>query len=175
MMVFPDSFPLLTQTVKVLFLYLFLLMLLILNLAHLPLMSEAGTRPAFLLIGIYFWVIFRPNLMPLPLVFLLGILLDILSGGLVGLNTFCFMLVALLVNSQRRFLLGQSWQVIWAGFFVAVLMFQSVQIIAYSLARWQVPSIGQAVASVVVSVLAYPLLLIPLMGLNRFLVSRGRY
>lgn len=174
-MIWPESLPLLNQTVKIVSLYLFLILLLLLNLAHLPFMSEAGTRPAFLLIGIYFWVIFRPNFIPLPLLFLLGIFLDILSGGLVGLNTLCFMLVALLVNSQRRFLLGQSWQVIWAGFFVAALMVQSIQIIAYGLSEWQVPSLGQALASVVMSVLSYPLLLVPLMGLNRFLANRGRY
>ena len=111
--------------------YAFLFILLILNLIDLPFMAEDSGRLAFLLIGIYFWTIYRPSLLPYPLIFCAGLFLDFLSGGLVGLYALCFMVLGMIVRSQRRFLLGQSWPVIWAGFCVALIVVTILQMIAY--------------------------------------------
>lgn len=149
--------------------YLLLFILLILNLVDIPLMKEDTGRSAFLLIGIYFWTIYRPSLLPYPLVFCAGLILDFLSGGLVGLYALCFMVLVMIVRSQRRFLLGQSWPVVWAGFCVAVVVVTGFQFVAYSLSNWEFPPLIPQFFNLISSFCLYPLILPPMMLLNRLL------
>lgn len=101
--------------------YLFLVFLMLLALIDIPWVTTGEIRQGFLVAGLYFWSIYRPTLLPYIVVFLFGITLDFLSGGLLGLNTICFIVLVMIVRSQNRFLLGQSWQMIWAGFMVAII------------------------------------------------------
>lgn len=149
--------------------YLFLFILLILNLVDMPLLGADAGRLAFLLIGIYFWTVFRPSLLPYPLVFCAGLLLDFLSGGLVGMYALCFMVLVIIVRGQRRFLLGQSWPVIWAGFCVAVMVVTLFQVLAYSLSSWGFPPLIPLGFNLITSFCLYPLLLPVMMLLNRLL------
>jgi rod shape-determining protein MreD len=163
----PERFETLADFLRIAGVYLFLGFLLLLNVANIPLLHEGMTRPAFLLTGIYFWTLTRPNLLPFPLVFGFGFLLDILSGGAVGFHTLVFMAVALIVRGQRRFLLGQAWQVVWAGFIFAAILAQVAGGIVHALATQTLPSLFQMTLQVVVSALAYPILLFPMTFLNR--------
>jgi len=149
--------------------YLLLLILLMMNLVYIPLLGTEGGRLAFLLVGIYFWSIYRPALLPYPLVFGAGLALDFLSGGLVGLYALCFMIMVIIVKGQRRFLLGQSWPVIWAGFCVAVVVVTSFQFAAYGLSSWVVPPFIPVAYNLIISFLLYPMLLPLMIPLNRLL------
>ena len=60
--------------------YIFIIMLLLLNLITLPVLGSDGAKLSFLLIGVYFWSIYRPSLLPYPFIFVMGLLLDFLSG-----------------------------------------------------------------------------------------------
>lgn len=155
--------------IKIIVIYVLLFLMMILNLVNMPFLGEDGGNISFLLIGIYFWLIFRPSLIPYPLLFVAGITLDFLSGGLVGLYTLCFMILGVIVRNQRRFLLGQSWSVLWAGFCVASIIITFIQFLAYSLAYYAFAPILPMIFSLVISFLLYPLLLPPLMFLNRLL------
>ena len=155
--------------IRALSVYLFIVLLFCLNLASIPLLGSGIVRPAFLLIGIYFWTIARPMLLPMPLVFLLGLLFDVVSASVVGLHTFAFTIICLLVRSQRRYLLGQPWPVLWAGFAIAALILGVIQMLVFMLESGVFPSLWLLLANVLVSSLAYPLMT-PLMNLiNRFL------
>lgn len=157
------------HTLKLLGLYVLLFILILLNLVKFPLLGTDGGKLSFLLMGIYFWTIYRPTLLPYPMVFAAGFLLDLLSGGLVGLNALCFMLVAMIVRGQRRFLLGQSWPVVWAGFCVAVTLVMSIQYVVYALDSLTVLSPIALGFNLLISYLLYPLILTPMTLLNRLL------
>jgi rod shape-determining protein MreD len=163
----PDRYDAVTGFLRGVGVYVFLLLLLLLNVANIPLLHEGMTRPAFLLTGIYFWSLTRPSFLPLPLVFAFGFLFDLLSGGAVGLHTLVFLAVAIIVRGQRRFLLGQSWQVVWVGFVVAALLAQLAGGVVHLLSTQSLPSLLPFVAQIAVSALAYPILLFPMMFLNR--------
>lgn len=150
-------------------LYAVLFLLILLNLVKFPLLGADGGKLSFLFIGIYFWTIYRPGLLPYPLIFLSGLLLDLLSGGLVGLNALCFMVVAMIVRGQRRYLLGQSWSVVWAGYCVAVTLVMLIQYVLYCLSAMVVLPIIPLGFNLLTSYLLYPLLLTPMMLLNRLL------
>lgn len=157
------------HAVKLSGLYVTLFLLILLNLVKFPLLGDDGGKLSFLLIGIYFWTIYRPTLLPYPLIFASGLLLDFLSGGLVGLYALCFMIVAIIVRGQRRFLLGQSWSVVWAGYCVAVTMVMCIQYLVYSLDSLTIlPPVALAF-NLVISYLLYPLILPPMILLNRSL------
>ncbi len=85
---------------------------------HLP--GFAALAPAVTLISVYYWTIFRPDLMPAPAVFAIGLLQDILSGTALGVNALILLLVYTVVLGQRRFFLGKSFLVMWWGFALVV-------------------------------------------------------
>lgn len=149
--------------------YVLLGVLLAMNVVDVPLLGKDGGRIAVLLAGIYFWSIYRPTLLPYPLVFCGGLVLDFLGGGLVGLYALCFMVMVMLVRGQRRFLLGQSWPVVWAGFCVAAAVVTAFQYLAYAVSALSVPPIAPVAINLIVSTLLYPLLLPLMMLLNRAL------
>ncbi len=72
--------------------------------------------PLLAMIGVYYWSVYRPDLMPTPLVFVFGVLLDILSGGPVGLMALLLLLVHGICVSQRQVLATKSFYVGWFGF-----------------------------------------------------------
>lgn len=156
---------------KIAGIYAFLVILFVMSVVELPFLGAEGGRLAFFLIGLYFWSVYRPHLLPYPVVFLSGLLLDFVSGGLVGLYALCFMVIVMIVRGQRRFLQGQSWPVIWAGFAVAVCVVMIVQCVAYSLANWALPPLLPIVFNLVISGLLYPLLLPVMMLLNRSVID----
>lgn len=154
---------------RVLSIYLFLGLLFMLNLANIPILGSGNVSPAFLLMGIYFWTISRPSLLPLPVVFLIALIFDIVSGSVVGLHTLAFMIIVVLVKSQRRYLMGQPWLVLWAGFAIAMLILGLIQFLVFAIQSGNVPPLWILPVNVLISVLAYPLMT-PLMNrLNRVL------
>jgi rod shape-determining protein MreD len=77
--------------------------------------------PMLVLIGVYYWSLYRPDLMPMPLVFVFGVLLDILSGGPLGLMALLLLLVHGICVSQRQVLANKSFYVGWFGFTVVAI------------------------------------------------------
>lgn len=72
--------------------------------------------PSFGLMGVFFWSVFRPDLMPYWLAFLIGLLMDILAGGPPGLNALLLLAAQAFCASQRRVLVGRTFPILWAGF-----------------------------------------------------------
>lgn len=84
-------------------------------------------KPVLPLAAIYYWSLYRPDLMPAPIAFVLGLLYDILSGAPVGVHAVVFVVLHAVVNKQRRFLIGKSFAINWMGFTaVAVGAFAAV-------------------------------------------------
>ena len=81
---------------------------------HVP--EYARVVPLLSLMAIYHWAVFRPELLPAFAVFVIGLLQDILSGTPIGVHALVFLIVYGLVLSQRRFLAGKSFAVVWLGF-----------------------------------------------------------
>lgn len=81
---------------------------------RLPLVSMVA--PSLTLIAVYYWTIYRPDLLNGFFILLLGLLQDLLIGSAPGVNSFVLLLAYLLVVSQRRFFHGKSFSVVWWGF-----------------------------------------------------------
>lgn len=72
--------------------------------------------PSLTLIAVYYWTVYRPDLMGAVVILALGLLQDLLVGGPPGVTAFVLLLVYLAVVSQRRFFHGRSFGLVWWGF-----------------------------------------------------------
>jgi rod shape-determining protein MreD len=96
--------------------YAFMAVLFALNVIAVPYPMSGTVKIPFILMTLYYWSIYRPTLVPPPLAFCTGLLMDLLSGLPVGLNAALLVAIQWLVSDQRRFLTGQPFIVIWLGF-----------------------------------------------------------
>lgn len=92
------------------------LILVIISVVPMRILEFTSITPLLPLISIYHWTIFRPNLLPIYAVFLIGVLQDILTGSPVGVNALVFLLVYGAVLAQNVFFIGKSFFVLWIGF-----------------------------------------------------------
>lgn len=76
----------------------------------------APVTPLFTVMAVYYWTIYRPDLLPSYAVFAAGLMQDVLSGEPVGLMALVLLLVHGVCLSQRRVLAGKSFLVGWFGF-----------------------------------------------------------
>lgn len=77
--------------------------------------------PALTLIAVYYWTIYRPDLLNGFFILLLGVLQDMLTGAPVGISSFVLLLTYLVVVTQRKFFHGKSFSVVWWGFMLVAL------------------------------------------------------
>ena len=78
----------------------------------------APVTPFFALMAVYYWSLYRPEKLPPPAVFAIGLIQDALGGGPMGMVTLMLLAVYGVGVSQRRFFLGKSFVVEWCGFAV---------------------------------------------------------
>ncbi len=91
-------------------------LLLLLAAAPLGLPGQAQLLIAAALGCVFFWSLFRPAAMPPPLVFLLGLLVDLLGYAPIGVDVVVLLLVHGLALRWRRFLVRQGFLVVWLAF-----------------------------------------------------------
>lgn len=124
-------------------------------------------RPAFMLTAVYYWTILRP--LPPLAVFALGLILDLLSNYWFGMNALVLVAVQALTTHNRKFLLGQSFLVIWAGFALVAFGAAAVQWALFSLFDTALISAKPILISTVLSVVLFPLSVLPLAGVHKAL------
>jgi len=101
-----------------------LLLVVLVFLGQLPysLSGHASVTPYFLLMGIFYWGLHRPDLLPAVAVFVIGLMQDALEGEPFGVNAFVLVAVYWLVVSQQQHFRGRAFLVVWLGFAAAALI-----------------------------------------------------
>ncbi|KLN62046.1 hypothetical protein WH96_00400 [Kiloniella spongiae] len=94
------------------------LLLTVLFLVPLRIPNLAEVVPSILLISVFYWTLYRPDLMPIWAVFGLAFIHDLLSGILLGVGPLILLLFCLALNGQRKFLVGASFSALWINFFI---------------------------------------------------------
>ena len=95
---------------------LFTMILVVINMVPLHIPGIARIMPVLPLIAVYHWAVYRPTLLPAPVVFAIGLLHDVLSGAPLGVNALVYLGVYGIVIFQQRFFTGKSFLVVWLGF-----------------------------------------------------------
>jgi rod shape-determining protein MreD len=81
---------------------------------HIP--GYAALVPAFTLMVVYHWAIYRPDLLPPLIIFLIGIAHDLLAGGPPGVTALLLLLARTVVLRYRRWFPDRRFPFVWAGF-----------------------------------------------------------
>ena len=113
--------------------------------------------PSVGLISVYYWSLYRPDLMMPGAAFLIGLFADLLSGGPFGLNALVLVLVQWFAVSQRPSLYGKSYAVGWLGFGVLAAAASAAYWVAASAAYLRLLDPGPVAVQGTVSILTYPL------------------
>ncbi|NBX65866.1 MAG: rod shape-determining protein MreD [Proteobacteria bacterium] len=135
----------------------FILLLALLSMQSFTLSSLLTVNMALVLHALYFWSVFRPRIFPAWLAFLLGFLIDIVSGRLLGLNAFLFVFIQLVILRQRRYLLSQPFATQWGAFLFLALVAEALRWGIMALVDTAILSPLPALTSAVCSAAIYPI------------------
>jgi rod shape-determining protein MreD len=81
----------------------------------------SAIAPNFTLMVVFYWAIYRPDLLPTAVAFAIGLVQDALMGTPIGLNALLLIAVHGVVVTQRRFFQGKTFAVVWSAFTVIAL------------------------------------------------------
>ncbi|MBO6784346.1 MAG: rod shape-determining protein MreD [Alphaproteobacteria bacterium] len=148
-----------------------LVLLVFLTHLHVPIPHFSDIAPALPLMGIYYWVVFRPDLMPRVLVFAVGLFQDALIGAPFGLTALVYLVAHSFVLSQRRYIVGKPFWIFWAGFAIVAPAAGALTWMLASALRGAVLPGDVVLASVVLTVFVFPLVAWLLLRMQRWLVG----
>ena len=101
--------------------FLVLLCLVVLTAIPTRLPGFAQVAPSWPIIGIFYWSIYRPDLLPMWAAFLIGILADTVLDMPLGISALLFLLIRGIVVSQRRFFLTNAFPMTWGAFAIIAM------------------------------------------------------
>lgn len=96
--------------------------MILLQMMHIPLPGYGLVQPYFVLIGVYYWAIYRPTLISPVFLFFIGIMLDIILGLPLGFFTVSCLVLQRVTHDQRTYLTGQPFLVVWLVFTLAIAL-----------------------------------------------------
>jgi rod shape-determining protein MreD len=76
----------------------------------------AALTPAFTLMAVYHWTIYRPDLLPAAALFAVGFAEDLLTGGPVGVGALVLLIARGAVLQYRRYFVNRAFPFVWSGF-----------------------------------------------------------
>lgn len=72
--------------------------------------------------AVFYWAVYRPDLLPPAAAFLLGLWQDMMFGTAFGMYALVFLIVHTVLAAQRRFFQGKSFLVVWWAFALVALL-----------------------------------------------------
>lgn len=81
-----------------------------------PIPGYAALTPALILMAVFHWTLYRPDLLPPLAIFLTGAAFDLVSGGPPGLTALVLLATRAVVLRYRRWIMDRSFPFVWGGF-----------------------------------------------------------
>lgn len=132
------------------------LLLVMAGMVPLHIMDLSPIVPSLALIAIFFWAAHRPDLMPAWVVFLIGLLQDLLTSTPLGVGVVALLLVYASVTSQNRFLTNASFLLLWCIFTVVAAGAILAMWLLTSLVVGEIVDIRPAIFQYFMTVAVYP-------------------
>lgn len=139
----------------------------------LPNPAPSALAPFLTLCVLYFWTVYRPDLLSSWAVFALGLVLDAVGGLPLGLTALALLLGRGALLSGQRFLLAQPFMVIWACFVPMVLLVAALRWVLASLFWSRAFPIQPLLGEALLTLAVYPLVGWLLAGMQRRLAERA--
>lgn len=116
----------------------------------------AGIVPALPLIGIYYWAVYRPDLLVPSVAFATGLINDMVLGTPIGISSLAFLVIQGMTATQTRFFNGKSFLVIWSGFALVTALALLLETILSSLIFSHTPLASALLIEYALTVCFYP-------------------
>ncbi|WP_259780763.1 rod shape-determining protein MreD [Aestuariispira ectoiniformans] len=138
---------------------------------HIP--NFAQVSPLLALISIYYWAIYRPDLMPMLAVFLLGLADDLMSGSVLGVSSFIYLICYALVGAQRRFFYVKGFGIVWWGFMLVAALMIALKWVVVCLLDQNLYSFLPSVFSYLMSLAFFPIMAVILWAAHKTVPQQG--
>ncbi len=132
-------------------------LLILLSVTKLPLPYYATVAPFLPLMGIYCWIVLRPELVPRTVVFALGLVHDALIGLPLGVMALVYLAAHPVLTAQRRFLIRHSFLSYWWGFALFAPTASFLTWLLLSLLRGGLIPPAGALSELLAGILVFPL------------------
>lgn len=147
------------------------LLLMFLTQAPFGIRGQAELLPAVTLVSVWFWSMARPDTMPPPLVFLIGLLADLVGYLPLGVSAFTMLAVHGMATSLRRFLAQHGFALIWTVFGLVAVAAAMLMWLLVMLLNFRLLPPNAAVFEAVLAIAAYPVLAIPFSAAHRSIAN----
>lgn len=146
-------------------------LLMMLAQAPLGIPEQAALLPAVAFCCVWFWSLVRPEAMPPPVVFVLGLLVDLLGYLPLGVGVFALLAVQAVAHFLRRGLSRRGFAWIWLSFAVVAAGVSLALWLLTMLLTFHLLSPYPALFIAIVTVAIYPVLAVPFAGANRSIAN----
>jgi len=146
----------------------------LLTAAPLGLPAQAEVQGAVALASVFFWSLFRPGSMPPPVVFVLGVLVDLLDYAPPGVGVLSLLLVHGLALRWRRVLVRQGFAAVWLTFAGIAAGAAAVQWALTSVLLFRLLPPGPGMFQAVLAAGLYPVLAVVLTRAHQTLAEPRR-
>lgn len=130
--------------------------------------------PFLSLAAVYYWCIFKPRLMPVSAVFLLGLLQDILSGGPLGMMALLLLVVRIFVVRQSSRFLEREFLFNWLVFIMVALVFGLATWIVATIYLKEAQNLWNAFGQSMFTIAIFPVVVLLLGWVRGLLVTENR-
>lgn len=113
-------------------------------------------QPSFMLMFLFYWSIYRPTLIPSWLVFIMGLMLDLISGFPVGLQALLFVLIQRVITDQRKVFSGQPFWTVFFGYCLVAMFFNVTQYFVFGMLQGEFIKLEPVMATILLSVIFFP-------------------
>ena len=139
----------------------------LLDLLWIPVPGFNAVAPAFPVMAVYCWAVWRPQTLPYSGVFVAGLFEDLIRGTPLGTGALALLAVLGFVWAQQRLLRTRSFEVLWLGFAVTALIAAAATWGAIAFAYRTVLSPWPGGMQYLLTVAAFPALAFLLMRIER--------
>jgi rod shape-determining protein MreD len=133
-------------------------LLVMIAMMHLPLPGFAQLAPMLPMMAVYYWSLHRPELLPFWVVFLIGLTIDILTGGTLGFNALMLLLLSAFMRPQQRYLFEKGFAIHWIVFMVVVAVYEFLRWAVMAAIAQNFLSLGDPALRVLLAIAIYPCL-----------------
>lgn len=130
--------------------------------------------PPIYLVPIFFWLVYAPQLMPLTIIFLIGIVKDLLTGAPVGLTSLVLIVLSVTLVSQAETLKRQVKTTLWGCFAIFTALFYLFSYCLISFMQGQLANAQLHYVSILVLIILYPVIVAGLLQLLKIPIRRVR-
>ncbi len=149
-------------------------LLMLVSQAPLGIDGQAALLPAVTLCCVWFWSLFRPANLPPPVVFVIGLLTDLLGYLPLGVGVFILLAVQGVALSVRRSLAPRGFAWIWVVFAAVAAAASLVIWLLIMLLTFRLLSPYPAMFTAVLTIALFPVVAIPFAAAHRSIADPDR-